>query len=286
MQNILDEAIKGYEKQLGGYKLGGKEYPNYITNSEWRLFLENMKQTYPFIHEAFTNGGGKELKETQYPPKMASYGSSSRMMYKLASSIAGFEFEKQFPTKIGNGLSNLDGYINRNSENCICVEAKCREIYASSHNPRSNKYKDLLLFISRKYEDLEIGCTDITGKKIKIKITEKKINREIKYFDLMQLICHFCGIANQLLDKKCKIPLNIKFLYVIYNPHEIPDSYFINNSKDKIIKRYNDTLDEIKCLDINKLFDVVFDFFNKNKECINYKFTFSTTDQNMFLRSL
>lgn len=46
------------------------------------------------------------------PPKMSSYGSSSRMLYELAKDIPDFIFKYKMPAIIG-GKAHLDGYLKK-----------------------------------------------------------------------------------------------------------------------------------------------------------------------------
>ena len=86
--------------------------------------------------------GGSELKEKNgRPPKMASFGSSSRMIYNLSNKKNGFHFEKKLPTTVG-GTANLDGFYEDDNR-YIFVEAKCHEPYNVKKTVISSKYKDL-----------------------------------------------------------------------------------------------------------------------------------------------
>ena len=151
----LDYAIRDYElKHLD--KIGyGYEIPampsrlNYLSNDSWKSFLKEMSP----IHKAqFLDGDGGELKEKKgrygiYPPKMASFGSSSRFIYNLSKNIDNFCFEKALPTRVGH-TANLDGYLKKDID--IFVEAKCREIYASHKKTKVNDvYKKVYEHIVR-----------------------------------------------------------------------------------------------------------------------------------------
>lgn len=281
MQNSLDQAIRNFEKQDGGYELKGNTYLSYMKNSTWNHFLEEMQSKYPHIYDSYGKGMGKELKEKRYPPKMASYGSSSRFIYLLARDIKGFDFEKQFDTIVG-GISNLDGFYSQ-KDVTYCVEAKCREIYGSSHKgeKRSESYKNLLEFISTKCKSLSFICTPIENNKISI--VSKCQGSIIKHFDIIQLICHFCGIANQLLSGK--LGTRVKFIYLIYNPNILSDECFAPQYRKKLLSRYDQTLKEISNIDFNEVFDAIVVFLAK-KEHPDFSIDFVRADQNSFMSEL
>ena len=140
MYKALDLAIQKQEDVLGGYVIRDKSYSNYMANAIWEIFLQDMKDNYPNAYNSYKNGGGSELKEGRYPPKMACFGSSSRFIYNLSKDFPGFQFETQFSTNVG-GKSNLDGFFN-SIDCCTCIEAKCREPYYRSHlgEKRKNVY--------------------------------------------------------------------------------------------------------------------------------------------------
>ena len=87
---LLDLSIKqagtNGNKTDKCYVHKGREYYNYLDNASWQDFINEMKTLYYPIYENYKNGSGDELgikKVGKYPPKMASYGSSSRMIYLL-----------------------------------------------------------------------------------------------------------------------------------------------------------------------------------------------------------
>ena len=282
MQNSLDQAIRNFEKQKGGYELKGNTYASYMNNSVWNKFLEEMQSKYPHIYASYKKGMGKELEEKRYPPKMASYGSSSRFIYLLARDVSGFDFEKQFETNVG-GISNLDGFYTLDDVS-FCIEAKCREIYGSSHKgeKRSASYKNLLEFISDNCKSISFRCVPIGNNKISI-ITTTSQGSIIEHFDIIQVICHFCGIANQLLTGK--LNNKIKFIYLIYNPSLLDDEYFEPRFRNRIVNRYNQTLKEMSCIDFNEIFNAVTNFLGK-KAHPKFVLDFVSADQNSFLSEL
>ncbi len=149
MATALDLAIRNKEEIEFGYEINNnevqKKYDNYMSNAEWEKFINKMSESHK---ENFKDGNGGELEEKKgrfglYPPKMASFGSSSRLIYDLSHDIEKFSFEKQLHTHVG-GVANIDGFVCRGNE-YIFVEAKRREIYGGSHKNEeiSDKYEDV-----------------------------------------------------------------------------------------------------------------------------------------------
>ena len=211
----LDLAIKlSEEKTLDGeYIIKESKYGTYMTKEKWENFKSAM---IPSALQEYGEGGGSELCEKGgYPPKMACYGSSSRMIYNLSQHKSGFHFEKKFPTTIG-GTANLDGFYE-DENRYVFVEAKCHEPYSIKNNSVSKSYEKLYNFINIQMAD-----------KIKIHMTTSKCgrymnveyfveNEKLQYFDMKQMICHLLGIATGVikgtLDKK-----KIDFICLIYDP--------------------------------------------------------------------
>ena len=159
----LDFAIRdGQEEFDYGYKISGKSpYNNYLSNDDWKRFLDSMS---PLHLAQYNDADGGELKEKSgrwgIPPKMASFGSSSRLIYECSKSIPGFCFEKQLPTRVGH-TANLDGYL-RSRESDVFVEAKCREIYSTHLNQKiSLAYRDVYEYIKSKNPGFSYKCKPI-----------------------------------------------------------------------------------------------------------------------------
>ena len=111
-----------------------------MNNDEWDAFVADMEKNHQNAFDEYGAGSGGELKpKGKYPPKMASYGSSSRMIYNLCKGIAEFHFEEKMPTKVG-GTANLDGYMET-GDRYIFVEAKCRELYGENSHLIESKYR-------------------------------------------------------------------------------------------------------------------------------------------------
>ena len=138
--SIKKETI---EDEYTGYVTKERKYTAYQNNEAWENFKKEMQELYPEAYKEYGEGGGSEMEEKDgKPPKMASFASSSRMIYLLARKRAYFRFEKKLPTTAG-GTANLDGYLNC-KEKHIFVEAKCHEPY---NHPTS-------IVVGKKYEKL------------------------------------------------------------------------------------------------------------------------------------
>lgn len=270
LNKILDYAIVNDEttkepKLKAGYIVNSRNYDNYVENSCFNNFVENMKTKYPTAYKMYGAGGGKELEERKvdknvYPPKMASFGSSSRMIFNLMKDTQGFLFEKQLPTTVG-GTANLDGFMETDSK-YIFIEAKCREPYSTKNNIYDRKYEKLYNFINdSKKSNVTCDIKPIDEKKMKVtfNVNDKKIHN----FDMKQMICHLLGVATAFLKGELEIK-NIDFIYLLFNPTliEIADE----KSKAKIHKIYNNTCDECNAADFKALFEIIVDYLKLYKE--------------------
>ena len=266
----LDYAIRDYECKKfpveSGYNIENNIYFNYLSKNSWKEFKDSMKK----VHRGqFEDADGGELKEKKSrwgicPPKMASFGSSSRFLYNISKDIVGFQFEKLLPTRVG-GTANLDGYIMRGDVD-VFVEAKCKEIY-SSHKPI--KVSDIYKEIYDKLKTDNGFSYDNNGRPIKdgktddkhFKCTFKFDGEEIVHFDIKQLICHFLAISANILEDE-KANKNVKFVYLIFNPKDADAACFENEKvssyKERIFKIYNETIKEIRKFDMKELFASVF----------------------------
>jgi len=218
-----------------------------------------------------------------YPPKMASFGSSSRMIYNLMKDVDGFLFEKQLSTTVG-GTANLDGFMETESK-YVFVEAKCREPYSAKINEYEWKYEDLYKYITQSPKT-KLEC-EITGDKEndkKMKVKFKVSNEVIEHFDIKQMICHLLGVATAFLKGEFDIK-NIEFIYLLFNPKliEIEDE----KAKSKIHKIYTQTCNECNLVDFKKLFEVIIEFLkiecrideNVFTEDLVSRFNFNLCDQ-------
>lgn len=258
LNKILDEAIRLHETAINsglnaGYVVNGKTYPNYISNSSWEEFCDDMKVNHSAAYDNYKNGDGKELDERKvgqniYPPKMASFGSSSRFIYNLMKHDKSFKFEEQLPTTVG-GTANLDGF-KETSDSYVFVEAKCREPYSKKNKFYGQKYFELYDFISQSDNTPVTIDMDLTkGKEHEMEVIFKYDDKAIKCFDLKQMISHLLGIGTAILKKEMYTDKPIKFIYLIYNPE--PLVFKNEKAKNEICNIYYQTCNEAKAT-INK----------------------------------
>ena len=268
LEKALDYAIRDYEcneKSVGyGYEIAGNKYWNYLSNKSWEEFLKSMSS----LHRAqYNDADGGELKVKQgrwgiYPPKMASFGSSSRFIYNISKNIECFQFEKLLPTRVG-GSANLDGYITR-GDGDVFVEAKCREIYSSHKTIKvSNVYEEIYKELQELYPEFSFknnGRPIKNGKEDNehFNCTFKFNGKEIIHFDIKQLICHFLAISANILENE-NANKNIKFIYLIFNPKEVIEQVEKESYKKQIIEIYGDTIKEITdYFNMELLFESIF----------------------------
>ena len=266
-EKALDYAIRDCEWKKfpveSGYKIGNKPpYWNYLSNGAWEKFKDSMKKVH---RRQFEDADGGELKEKKgrwgiCPPKMASFGSSSRFLYNISKDIVGFQFEKLLPTRVG-GTANLDGYIMRGDVD-VFVEAKCREIYSSHIKVEVSKvYQEVYDKLAAE-KDLLFSYEEICSKDKEHFDCTFKVNGEvIVHFDIKQLICHFLAISANILENE-KANKNVKFVYLIFNPKYTDAACFENEKvssyKGRIFKIYDETIEEIRKFKMEKLFASVF----------------------------
>ena len=271
-KKALDYAIRDFElkdRDISiecGYKIEKekKTYWNYLSNDAWEEFKGKMKKAHLC---QFEDADGGEMKEKKgrwgiYPPKMASFGSSSRFLYNISKDIEGFQFEKLLPTRVG-GSANLDGYITR-GDGDVFVEAKCREIYSSHKTIEvSNVYEEIYKELQELYPKFSFknnGRPIKNGKEDNehFNCTFKFNGKEIIHFDIKQLICHFLAISANILENE-NANKNIKFIYLIFNPDEVIEQVEKESYKKQIIEIYGDTIKEITdYFDMERLFKSIF----------------------------
>lgn len=293
----LDFAIRDYEllSKSNGYSPGyfinkQREYWNYLSKDSWEAFMKAMTSEHK---KQYLDGGGGELDERNsrwgiLPPKMASFGSSSRMIYMYSKDTPGFMFEKQMPTHVGHD-ANLDGYLLHDNK-AVFVEAKCREIYASHTNlDISNVYKEVYDYLHEKEQSFSYIKTN--GKDPNyFKCTFHYDNLIIKHFDIKQLICHFLGITADLIKNK-HAHNNVVFVYFIFNPEINTDfsNPAIFSYGDQIKTQYEETIAEIaKFGDMKWLFDSIMRYQTNNLKLpiANYSFDFKLADQDEYKKYL
>ncbi len=287
MATALDCAIRECEQEKGGFEIGNTIYLNYMCNKVWDEYLKNMN---PKHKKQYGMGAGGELKAGQYPPKMASFGSSSRLIYELSKGIDGFIFEERLDTRVG-GIANLDGLLRKGNE-YIYVEAKRREIYCSSHEKQV--IKSVYVPVYEYLKSSQFSCepeddkvTDKQEEELK-KVTFKIDNEPVKYFDLKQLICHFLGITYDIAKHPVK-NAKVTFLYLLYNPNVVKDK-IEEKYREKVIDRYK----EVKSFIMNNkdvfkaIFDAALQYQTETHklEKPHIDFDFKLVDQNTYIDEL
>ena len=216
---------------------------------------------------------------------MASYGSSSRMIYNLCKGKRKFHFERKLSTTVG-GIANLDGFME-SDDSFIFVEAKCREPYGAKSHFIQKKYKDLYEYINNyKTCDLDIKIEE-TETLMKVDFSVDGL--VISYFDIKQMICHLLGIATEFL--KDPYTQKITFLYLCYNPEliEISDA----KKRQAILSVYKEMCSECLAIDFSKLFESITEYLKKELKDIKAtheqisamisNFEFILCDQKSFL---
>ena len=268
-EKALDYAIRDYELKdkdkfaKSGYtiKKEKKTYWNYLSNDAWEEFKGKMKKAHLCQFED-ADGGEMKEKKGRYginPPKMASFGSSSRFLYNISKDIEGFQFEKLLPTRVGHS-ANLDGYIMRDDVD-IFVEAKCKEIYSSHKTIKvSNVYEGIYKELHELYPKFSFKNNGQPKEDNEhFNCTFKFNGKEIIHFDIKQLICHFLAISANILENE-NANKNIKFIYLIFNPKEVIEQVEKESYKKQIIDIYGDTKKEITdYFDMELLFKSIFE---------------------------
>ena len=193
------------------------------------------------------------------PPKMACYGSSSRILYNLSRHKEGFHYEKRLSTTVG-GTANIDGFLS-DEDRYVFVEAKCHEIYSAKNNSVSKSYEKLYNFINEQME----GSLEISMKPSKcgryLDVEYFADGEPLVNFDMKQMISHFLGIATGILkgelDQK-----QIDFVYLLYDPTELELEPKV---KAAIELMYSRTCFECNLVDFTTLFYVIFKFLQAEK---------------------
>ena len=255
----LDLAIKAAQGKAneGGYVAGGKEYDTYMTNAEWDAFKAAML---PDALTEYDNGAGGELAEKNgRPPKMACYGSSSRLIYMLSHHKEGFHYEKKLSTTIG-GKACLDGFYE-DDHRYIFVEAKCHEPYSAKSGTVSKSYEGLYRFINENMAgNVEISMTE-SGCGRNMAVEYFADGEKLAYFDLKQMICHLLAIATGILKKELA-PKQLDFIYLLYDPTEL---HLAEKTKEIVNSIYERTCYECNLLDFATLLRVIFAFLKAEK---------------------
>jgi hypothetical protein len=235
----------------------------------------------------YGDGSGGELVEKNgRPPKMACYGSSSRMIYKYSCHNKGFRYEKKLHTTIG-GTANLDGFLEEDYR-YVFVEAKCHEPYSAKSGSVSKAYERLYDYINaHMYGNIKISMK--TGKCGRYLDAEYFSDGEkLEHFDIKQMICHLLGVATGVLKGEFK-QKQIDFIYLLYDPAELTFAPAVKKAVDAIYKR---TCYECNLIDFATLLRAIFAFLKEEKygevisdedlDALICKFTFSLASQEFY----
>lgn len=289
LDNELDLLIKASatskKVETTGYMINGKLNNRYIENDAWNIFVNNMTSS---ARTAFSEGSGDELgikKIGNKPPKMACYGSSSRMIYLASRDIPNFKFEEKLPTTVG-GTAHMDGYLEKDNH-VIYIEAKCREPYSQNSYIIDRKYEALYRYIEESPEvNLKCEITILNEKKMKVAFVAN--GTELTRFDIKQMICHLLGIATRHL--KTQSDKAIRFIYFLYNPKhlEITD----DNLKQRIYDVYDTEIKECDSIPFDSLFRVILRYLQGKidsnldiEKCAN-EFIFKLCDQTTYINEI
>lgn len=291
ISKLLDAAIRADELKKNsslkaGYTIGDVTYENYLEKTVWQAFVADMQKEHPTAYTMYGKGGGSELDERKsgthtYPPKMASFGSSSRMIYNAAKKNEQFLFEKKLHTTLG-GTANLDGFLETNDA-YVFVEAKCREPYNHAPARLEEKYRGIYKAIAVSNKTPLTCILPPRGTKGTVRFMLE--NTEIVHFDLKQMICHLLGIATAFLNDTFT-QKDIRFVYFLFNPKLIA----LPKGEADIHTIYDATCAECNAIDFKILFEIITTFLQKEtglgKEkdvaAIVSGFSFELKDQNTF----
>lgn len=252
---------QGYQITYKGEQL---TKPTYTTNAEWDAFLKAMPE---MAKVEYGKGGGDELHEKSgHPPKMACYGSSSRMIFEYSNHKKGFHYEKKLHTTIG-GTANLDGFFADENRN-VFVEAKCHEPYSIHKYVISTCYAGVYKHINAQMDGkvrIELPSDDELKNMCNMPVTYWAGDEKLERLDMKQMICHLLGIASGLLRGEVE-KKKIEFLYFLYDPTglDIP-----GKAKSKILAIYEKTCKEAAQVDFVKLFEVILQFLREKPKYRN-----------------
>lgn len=274
LQNVFDLAKKEFDggNLECGYKAkNGNLYTAYYTNDEWQTFKNEMEKNYKSAYNDFKEGNGGELDERgKYPPKMASYGSSSRFIFEQSRNVPNFQFEKKLGICVPSrnekqeAEASLDGYI---MEKNIYVEAKCREIYNRNVPEFNSKYEEFYTYLTEytqgRFNFDIVESLDKEGK-ISRRIHFFWDNKRIMHFDCKQILCHLLGIAKNTITNPQTISPTL--LYLVYKPSEELLGYIKSKrSANSIRSCWDKEFHEATTIDIPLIYNCVVHFLHERK---------------------
>jgi len=294
----FDEALVLSEMQNDstgrGYKVEstGRTYPAYMDIDSWNAFKSAMIEEH---RNQFALGSGKELEEKDgRPPKMASYASSSRMIYKLSRRKKKFIFEKQLPTTVG-GKANLDGYFVE-SQRYVYIEAKCREPYGyKAEQAIKRNYRKVYEYLCQQMPEI-FACSmkdipEMPGAKRpknEMNVVFSCKGQVVSGFDIKQMICHLLAVATDRLVRPDE--MGVLFLYLLYNPSELKLGV---DARQEILSIYRETCWAAENYDFKTMFGHIVDYVAGVKkhsatdldiQHIKSSFEFVLCDQTDYLR--
>ena len=253
-----------------GYRLNDKTYWAYISENEFNEFKEEMKADYPNAYNSYKS---LELNPGKYPPNMAAFGSSSRMIYLIARNIKGFTFEQVLPAGDKYGSAHLDGYLSSSNYE-IYVEAKCHEMFSTINNKDiADCYRELYKKINEKRKERFA----FDGVHFMYE------GKELKRFDLKQVICHFLGIIHKHKNEPKLKEKNIRFIYLTHKLSPAEEDY-INNLNPQLLKGIKSVLqeenEEMERIDFSWLFNTLAELqgTTSNSLCNRFEFIHCDTE--------
>ena len=269
--------LKNFTIAMKRFATGMENDTGYCTETEWTQFYNEMKDSYPDAFRQYSEGDGGELTaKNGRPPKMASYASSSRMIYLLSRENTGFVFEKKLSTTVG-GIANLDGYLETQSRQFL-VEAKCREPYGHGAAVSvSEKYRTYYEHLNRSCPG-GLSCEMQTEKDGRMRVEYRLHGHPISGFDMKQMLCHLLGAATGLLEGTLP-PKPIEFLYLLYDPSFLP---LQEREKERIMAAYHRHCLEAAAVDFEAVFACTLDFLAGKPVEREYVFRFTPCDQRQY----
>ena len=292
-QKAFDLAKKAFDGGdiESGYVIDNSTYNAYYTKEDWSVYVRRMEAEHKDALQSFKDGGGKELEEKfsaryqkLYPPKMASYASSSRFMYELGIQFPDFQFEIKLSTGMGRGKANLDGYLA--SKN-VYVEAKCHEIYKASKAEYNEAHVKL-------YDYLKDNCLKDNNKVFYYKDEGKYVSfswggEDVGRFDLKQMLCHLSGIARSKFNAADK---RVNFVYLVYSPIGDMLNYVqCDKTRKRIKDLYNEETKNAMRIDFSLIYKHVVKYFKPSIDTsslteMERAFKFFFCDQNNFKETI